>query len=76
MNMQTIELSGKRYEVSLTQQPKSLWIATGEYKGEQLEARGVSGLSAIALWRMAARFVDESPAPANREPIPKFLDAA
>ena len=59
MNTQTIELSGKRYEVSFNQLPKlnqlskELWVATGEYRGEQLEGRGHSAPSALRFgeWR-------------------------
>lgn len=60
MITQTVEFSGHRYEVSLKQQSKSVWIVTGEYQGTQLEVRGRTASNAIGLWRMSARFMDEA----------------
>ena len=73
MITQTVELSGKHHEVSLNRQSKTVWIATGEYMGEHLEARGQSASSAVALWRMAARFMDEARPHARQD---KFRDKA
>jgi hypothetical protein len=76
MITQIVELSGKPHEVSLDEQSKTVWIATGEYMGNQLEARGHSASNAIALWRMAARFMDDTLPQQSETQIPNFLEAA
>jgi len=44
------------HEVSVHQKSKTVWIATGEYMGAHIEAKGTSESSALAHWREAARY--------------------
>lgn len=42
-------------EVSVHQKSRSVWIASGTYLGEHIEAKGRSEINAIANWRETAR---------------------
>ncbi len=46
----------KPQEVSTHQNSKTVWIARGEYMGEQIETKGSSEAAAIKQWREAARY--------------------
>jgi hypothetical protein len=46
----------EKYEVTVLQKSKSVWIASGEYMGKSLQVQGRTAGNAIDLWRDAARF--------------------
>ena len=52
---QEVIVRGRRFEVRVRQQSKSVWIATGVYMGILLEAKGASEGAASKRWREAAQ---------------------
>jgi hypothetical protein len=52
----TVDVWGSPHEVSTHQKSKSVWIARGEYMGEQIETKGRTASTAVARWREAARY--------------------
>jgi hypothetical protein len=52
----TVIVWGKPCDITVHQRSKTVWIARGEYMGEQLESKGSSQSSAAAHWREAARY--------------------
>ena len=52
----TVEVWGKKYEISVHQKLKTVSIAVGEYMGESLRVEGRTESQAVAAWRDAARY--------------------
>jgi hypothetical protein len=52
----TVFVWDKPYEITVHQKSKTVWIARGEYLGEQLESKGSSQTVAAAHWREQARY--------------------
>lgn len=51
-----VEVWGKKYEITVHQKSKSVWIARGEYMGEQIETKDSSESTAIKRWKEAATY--------------------
>jgi hypothetical protein len=51
-----MEVWGKDHAVRVYQRSKSVWVAVGEYAGEQLRSTGSSASSAASNWREAAHY--------------------
>lgn len=47
---QTVKVWGQSYEVSVHQQSKSVWTATGEYMGESHSTKDATAGAAIKRW--------------------------
>lgn len=54
MGKHTVTVGDKYYEVSVSQQSKTVWLATGEFYGKSLDVKGRSATQALAHWRSAA----------------------
>lgn len=52
----TVNVWGKRYEVTIEQKSKAVWFAVGDYMGSRLETKGASLGAAIKRWREAAEY--------------------
>jgi len=52
----TVKVWDKPHEISVYQKSKTVWIAVGEYMGEDIEAKGRSEAQAIGTWRDAAKY--------------------
>jgi hypothetical protein len=52
----TVEVWSRRYEISVYQKSKSVWVAVGDYEGQRIEVKGRSQSQAVASWREAARY--------------------
>ena len=52
----TVEVWSRRYEISVYQKLKSVWVAVGDYEGQRIEVKGRSQSQAVASWREAARY--------------------
>jgi hypothetical protein len=52
----TVKVLDKPHTVTVYRKSKSVWIAVGEYAGEQIEVKGRSEGSAVGLWVDAARY--------------------
>jgi len=50
------EVWGKEHGVRVYQRSKSVWVAVGEYAGEQFRSTGSSASSAVSNWREAAHY--------------------
>ena len=53
---EVVTVWNKDYEITVSQQSKSVWIAVGEYMQERLELKGRSASQAVRAWRGAARY--------------------
>jgi hypothetical protein len=53
---QEVIVRGRRCEVRVRQQSKSVWIATGVFFGVLIETKGASEGAALKRWREAAQF--------------------
>jgi hypothetical protein len=53
---QIVTVWNKRYEISVYQKSKSVWIAVGEYMGERIEGQGRTAMGATASWHERARY--------------------
>jgi hypothetical protein len=53
---QTVIVWGERYELTVHQRSKSVWIARGDFDGEPLEGKGRSPSAAAGNWREQARY--------------------
>jgi hypothetical protein len=51
-----VKVWDKSYEIVVLQLSKTVWIAAGEYMGEQLRVKGLSERDAASQWREAARY--------------------
>jgi hypothetical protein len=64
-----MEVWGKDCEIRVRQKSKSVWVAHGEYMGEQFSSTGSSARSAASHWRDAARYKgNDGPAPQPERP--------
>jgi hypothetical protein len=46
----------KSCEITVYRKSKTVWIAVGDYLGEQIETKGSTQRAAAAQWREAARY--------------------
>jgi hypothetical protein len=51
-----VDAWGERCEITVYRKSKTVWIAVGEYLGEQIETKGSSYRTAVARWRESARY--------------------
>jgi hypothetical protein len=51
----TVTVWGKPYAVSVTQSSRTLFVASGEFQGQKLAARGHSAAAALAAWSGSAK---------------------
>jgi len=51
-----IQVGSKTYVVAIRRKSKSVWIATGHYMGQAIEARGRNEDLAASAWRSASRY--------------------
>ena len=51
-----IDVEGQTYTIQVYRFAQSIWIAVGEYLGEQLRTRGANAEQAAKAWRRAAEF--------------------
>ena len=56
VNTVFVEVWSKRYEITVYQKSKSVWIAAGDYMGHRVEVKGSSANSAATHWKDAARY--------------------
>jgi hypothetical protein len=56
MSERTVKVWDKPHRVTVYQTSKTVWIASGEYMGKTVQAKGRSEGTAIAAWREAARY--------------------
>jgi hypothetical protein len=56
MPEQTIQVGSKTYVVAFRRKSKTVWIATGIYMGQIIEARGRNEKLAASAWRLASRY--------------------
>jgi len=54
MQQHSIDVSGQYCAVHVYQFAKNVWIADGEFLGDQLRARGSTARKAVSAWRKAA----------------------
>ena len=52
---QRVEVWGKPFVVNVSQRSKSVWVASGEYMGQQIQTTDRSAGSAAKRWQEAAR---------------------
>jgi hypothetical protein len=52
----TVKVWGEDVEVTVHQKSKSVWIARGDYMGEQIETKGQTSGAAVIRWREAAQY--------------------
>ena len=46
----TIQILGKPHAVNVQRKYKSVWIATGEYRGQRIEVKKRTETQAMAAW--------------------------
>jgi hypothetical protein len=51
-----IKVESKTYIVAIRRKSKTVWIATGNYMGQAIEARGRNENLAASAWRLASRY--------------------
>lgn len=51
-----VKIRGQDAQVSVSQRSKTVWVASGEYMGLQIEVTGTTRTQAISHWRDAARY--------------------
>jgi hypothetical protein len=51
-----IQVGSKTYLVAIRRKSKTVWIATGHYMGQTIEARGRNEDLAASAWRSASRY--------------------
>jgi hypothetical protein len=54
MEQHTIDVTGQQYVVQVFQLANSVWVADGEFLGDQLRTRGSTAGKAVKAWRKAA----------------------
>jgi hypothetical protein len=52
----TVTVWNEKYEITVYQQSKSVWIAVGDYEGQEIRVKGRSKSSAASLWQETARY--------------------
>jgi hypothetical protein len=56
MPERVIDVGGQACRIQVYRLARSIWVAVGEYLGEQLRTRGNSAGNAAIAWRRAAEF--------------------
>jgi hypothetical protein len=56
MSERTIDVGGQTCTIQVYRFARSIWIAVGDYLGEQLRTRGSNAEQAARAWRRAAEF--------------------
>lgn len=58
MSERTVRVTvwSRPYEVTIYQKSKSVWIASGDYEGQNIQTQDRSSGSAIKRWTEAARY--------------------
>jgi hypothetical protein len=51
-----VQVGSKTYVVAIHRKSKTVWIATGHYMGQSIEARGRSEDLAASAWRSASSY--------------------
>lgn len=51
-----VQVWSRQYDVAVYQRSKTVWIASGNYEGQQIETKGRTETQALAAWREAARY--------------------
>jgi hypothetical protein len=51
-----IRVGNKIYIVAIRRKSKTVWIATGHYMGQAIEARGRNEDLAASVWRLASHY--------------------
>jgi len=54
MRQHTVDVSGRHYAVEVYQHADNVWIAAGEFLGDQLKTRGSTAKKAVRAWQKAA----------------------
>jgi hypothetical protein len=54
LSKQSVMVGDKLYEVSVSQERKTVWRALGEFNGKWIEAKGRSRGQALVAWRRRA----------------------
>ena len=52
--IRTVDVSRQHYAVQVYQYANRVWIADGEFLGDQLRTRGSTAKKAVRAWRKAA----------------------
>jgi hypothetical protein len=56
MTEHNVQVLGKPYVVAIQRKSKTVWVATGRYMGQDVEARGRNENLAASAWRSASRY--------------------
>jgi hypothetical protein len=56
MTEHKVQVLGKSYIVAIRRKSKTVWIATGQYMGQAIEARGRNEDLAASAWRSASSY--------------------
>lgn len=51
-----VRVWGELHKITVYHKSKSVWVAVGDYMGEQIEVEGSSASSAAKLWMETARY--------------------
>lgn len=54
MRKHPVSVHGSFCEVTVRKESQRVWIASAEYRGEMIEKKGSSELSALSRWQVAA----------------------
>jgi hypothetical protein len=65
-----VEVFGKRHEITVRQKSKSVWIASGNYGGQSMQAEGASASSARDHWQEIVRYRGNIGAPSPSRQLP------
>ena len=60
-----VKVHGRDYKLSVHQEKKTVWVATGIYMGESYQAKGRTERDAASRWQEWARYKGDDPAPSN-----------
>ena len=53
---ETIRVNDTPHDITVHHQSRIVWLAVGDYRGEQIEVKGSSLREAARLWVAAARY--------------------
>jgi hypothetical protein len=56
MATMTVTVWGENYEITVYQQSKSVWIAVGNFEGQEIRVEGRSQSSAASHWQETAHY--------------------
>lgn len=56
MSTRRVEVWGQKYDITVYQESKTVWIAVGDYMEQSIRAQGRSESSAAKHWQEAARY--------------------